>query len=157
MPGEPPGYRQALGMANDARRRAFARAGQLRFEVAVRRALGGRRRWYSRWYRPPRGSEPFTDAVGRALREDPAYTEAVGEMVRCLDLAVRHARQYRQQGDDVLRGLLRQLVVLLRPLMGEQAAVHRVAALVLRHSTGPVGIPGPRASAPHRDDRGRSG
>jgi hypothetical protein len=131
--GGPGSYRQAIERSNDARERAFARAGRVRFEVAARRALGGRRRWYSRWYRPPRRMEPFADAVDRELREDPLYAEAVGEMVACLDAAVRYAHHNGHLRDPALRWLLRQLVLLLRPLMGEAAAVQRVAELVIPH------------------------
>jgi hypothetical protein len=147
-PGEPGSYRQALAFANAARQRAFARAAQVRFEVAVTRALTGQRPWYSRWYQPPRRREPFADAVDRGLRNDPPYAGAVNEMMGYLDTAVRYARQRGHRGDHVLRWLLRQLVLLLRPLVGENAAVERVAELVTRRSTGPSDVPTPRASAP---------
>ncbi|MEN3307864.1 MAG: hypothetical protein V7603_4066 [Micromonosporaceae bacterium] len=129
-PSEPGSYRQALAFANAARQRAFARAAQVRFEVAVTRALTGQRPWYSRWYRPPRGREPFADAIDQGLRNDPAYAGAVDEMMRYLATAVRYARRRGHRGDHVLRWLLRQLVLLLRPLVGENAAVDRVAELV---------------------------
>jgi hypothetical protein len=127
-------------MAEEARRRAYARAARVRYEVAARRALGGRRPWYSRWYRLPGRMESFAEAVDRGLRDDPAYLGAVTEMVAYLDVAIRQARDRGHRADHALQWLLRQLVLLLRPLMGERAAVQRVAALVIRRSTGHRGI-----------------
>ncbi len=149
-------YHRALASANDARQRALARAGRVRYDVAARRALSGRSRWYSRWYRPPRRIEPFVAAVYRALREDPEYTGAVSEMVVYLDAAMVQARARGQERDRALRWLLHQLVLLLRPLMGERAATERVAQLVYRRS-GPRAIPPPRSFAPDRNDQRQDG
>jgi hypothetical protein len=140
---QPHSYQHALTLAHDARRRAFARAALVRYEVAARRALGRRRRWYSRWSRAPRGTEPFTDAVERDLREDEAYLAVVGEMLRFLDAAIRYARHNGYGGDPMLRWLLQQMVRLLRPLIGEQGAVERVSSLLVGQF--PAGqLPGPR-------------
>jgi hypothetical protein len=139
----PDGYRRALVLANDARGRAYARAARVRFEVAVRRAMSGQRRWYSRWYRPPRRLVPFADAIEEGLRADPVYVGAVSEMLRHLDVALRYARHDGHRGDAALPWLLRQLVVLLRPLMGDEAAMRRVAELVFHRAAGPRGLPPP--------------
>src|SRR2546428_10645396 len=77
---EPGAYDRDLALADQARQRAFARAGRVRFDVAARRALDGQQPWYRRWYRRPGGPEPFADAVGRQLREDAEYTRAVEAM-----------------------------------------------------------------------------
>ncbi|HKT04522.1 MAG TPA: hypothetical protein VJT31_33825, partial [Rugosimonospora sp.] len=102
--------------------------------------------WYSRWSRQPRRGEPFAAAVARSLRADPAYLHATNELTRYLDAALRHAYRQRQLGDPALRWLLRQLVVVLRPLMGERAAMERVAELVVRR-----GLLHQRLGAEHGD------